>query len=246
MTQNGLTFECTRSIGEALRYSSGISSIEPFRIFVSSSSARFPFQKPWRSVKIVDAVDGDRRANRRVGFLESELILGIVLGQTDERREVAAGRAAGDDHEIGIRSVLAGVLLHPGQGFFAVAQMVGERRVRAQTVVRADADPAAGGELIHQWERLLAFVADDPTAAVDLEQDRAVRRPGAMAIDVEPEIDASLPVELDVADPLDLGMANRKRLEESAASERLGRSACRGPSGSSSRTRRPGRRLERA
>ena len=108
---------------------------------------------------------------------------GSFAVSADHRGEVAAGRAAGDADEVGVAAVLGDVLAHPGERALAVDEVLGPGGPRAQPVVDRDAHPALGGEVQHERQALLALVADDPGAAVDLEQHRrrAARRRSRVA-----------------------------------------------------------------
>ena len=86
---------------------------------------------------------------------------------------MAAGRAAGDDHEVGVDAVLVGVAPDPGQGRLEVDQVVGEGRAGAEPVVDVEAHPAVRRQVAQQRDALLALVADDPGPAVDLQDGRA-------------------------------------------------------------------------
>ena len=127
---------------------------------------------------------------------------------------MAAGRAAGDDHEVRIGAVLGAVLADPLDRALAVDQMVGERGTRAETVVGADADPAARREVAHERNALLVLAAQNPGAAVDLEERRTARHLGSRTVDVERErllVDAVVD---DVAHPFDAGMPHGQRQED--------------------------------
>ena len=63
--------------------------------------------------------------------------------------------------------------------------MIGKVRPGAPPVVGGDADPPPGGQVIHQRQRLLSLVPDDPATAVDLEQHRRLADAGARGVDVE-------------------------------------------------------------
>ena len=65
----------------------------------------------------------------------------------------------------------------------------GQRDRGREPVVGVDADPAVGGQVVDQRQALLALVADDPAAAVDLEDaGPPVARLGVVGLgDVEPE-----------------------------------------------------------
>jgi hypothetical protein len=109
-----------------------------------------------------------------------------------------------------------------------VDERVGERRARAQPVVGADADPAARGELEHERDALLVLAAEDPGAAVDLEDRRAVRRPVLPAVHVETDRPAALARVLDVADALDFGMGHGEGEEDAAPVDLGGESLLQG------------------
>src|SRR5262249_23126039 len=82
---------------------------------------------------------------------------------------------------------------------------------RAEAVVRAHAHPAARGEVAHERDALLVLAAEDPGAAVDLEERRTPARAGTGTVDVELQIATVHPRVGDVAHPLHLGMAAPER-----------------------------------
>ena len=82
---------------------------------------------------------------------------------------MAAGGAAGDAEEVGVAAVLVGVLTPPGDRPLAVDEVLGIPDLGRQPVVGVDPDPAVGGEVVEERDALLALVADDPAAAVDLQ-----------------------------------------------------------------------------
>ena len=66
--------------------------------------------------------------------------------------------------------------------------MVGERGARAEPVVGVEADPPVRGQVAEQRDALLALVADDPAAAVDLQDRRpplAGRRRGQVHVELQ-------------------------------------------------------------
>ena len=164
--------------------------------------------------EVVDAVERDAAAHRRVDVLEAGLVLRLVRGERDQRREVPAGGATGDDEEVGVRrrTPRRASRIHRDR-VLHVDERLRKRRARRR---------AGSPTLTHTQPRdarcsisgmpCSFFDADDPAAAVDLQQRRAAGRPVAPSIDVEAE-----PARcrrrsiLDVADPLDLGMAHRER-----------------------------------
>src|SRR5262249_18292585 len=75
-------------------------------------------------------------------------------------------------------------------------------------VVRAHAHPAARGEMAHERDALLVLAAEDPRAAVDLEERRTPARARAVTVDVELQVVAANPGVGDVAHPLHFGMAS--------------------------------------
>ena len=166
--------------------------------------------------EIVHAVERDAAAHRGVDVLEAGLVLGRVRGEGHERRQMAAGRAARDDHEVRIDTVLATVLPNPSQRPLEIDEMVGEGGARAQSVVRAHAHPATCGEMEHEGDALLVLAAEDPGTAVDLQERRAAARPGPRPVDVELEVAACDTRVGDVAHPLHLGVAPPERDDELA------------------------------
>ena len=65
--------------------------------------------------EVVHAVERDAGPHRGVHVLEAGLVGGIVGGERDQRREVSAGRAAGDDDEVRIDAVRRPLLADPAQ-----------------------------------------------------------------------------------------------------------------------------------
>ena len=163
--------------------------------------------------EVVDAVEGDARGDGGVGRLELGLVPGLVRGERHHRGEVAAGGAAGDADQVRVAAVLGDVLAHPGERALAVDQVLGPRRLRAQAVVDRDAHPTLGGEVQHEREALLALVADDPGAAVDLEQHRREPRLpcGGVArpVDVE-HVPLAVRAVLEVLDALDAAVVHQE------------------------------------
>ena len=164
--------------------------------------------------EVVDAVERHAARDRRVRALEAGLVLGVVGGEGHEGRQVAARRAARDHEEVGVGSVLRAVLADPLHGALAVDQVVGKGGARAQAIVRADAHPAARRQVAHERDALLVLAAEDPGAAVDLEQRRAAGGRGTRAVDVELQGHAARPGVGDVAHPLDVAMPDRERHED--------------------------------
>src|SRR4029450_9812944 len=111
----------------------------------------------------------------------------LIRGERDQGGEVAAGRAAGHHDEIWIDAVGGSLLTDPAQGVLEVDEWIGKRRARAEPVVRAHADPALRGEMLHEGQALLVLAAHHPAAAVDLEQRGTAGGAVAMAIHVEAE-----------------------------------------------------------
>ena len=136
---------------------------------------------------------------------------GIVRGQSGHRCEVPAGRAAGHEDDVRIGAVLGPVLAHPGEHLLHIDERIGE--LRAQPVVRADADPSAAREPVEERPRLAALVADAERPAVQVDE----RRPGARVrprpIHVE-QVRAPRVAVGDVRDSLDSRVRHRERPEE--------------------------------
>ena len=80
--------------------------------------------------------------------------------------------------------------------------MVGELRPRAQPVVGVDADPPVHREVVQQRDALLALVADDPAAAVDLQDagPQVARLRVGRLVDVEADLLLAVLRERDVAE----------------------------------------------
>ena len=165
-------------------------------------------------LEVVDAVEGDRGHDGCVGVLEAGLKRGVVRGERGKRRQVPAGRAARDRDPLRIHAQLVGVLAHPGDRALDVDHVLGQRRARAQPVVRVEADPAVRRHVVEQGDALLGARAEDPAAAVDLDhrgQALALRHALAGAVDVEANAPLLLRVEDDV--PLDLDVASPEHEE---------------------------------
>ena len=77
---------------------------------------------------VEDAVERDHRPHRRVDVLEPGLQLRIVGGEADERGEMTTRGATGDDHVVGVASVVRDVGADPRQRALAVEQVVGPGR----------------------------------------------------------------------------------------------------------------------
>ena len=144
---------------------------------------------------------------RCVDVFEPGLELGGVGREGEERGEVAAGRAAGHDDEVGIAPVLGDVLSDPAERELAVDELIGNRHARAEPVVGGHTHPALGGEVQHEREGLLALVADHPGAAVQLEEDRGAVHAALGPPDVEQVTPAAARRVLDVLDALDSTVA---------------------------------------
>jgi hypothetical protein len=169
--------------------------------------------------EVVDPVDRDECAYRRVDGFETGLESLVVRGEADHRGEVASGGASTDDDAVGVAAVLRDVLLHPRQRALAVDEMIGPRGARREAVVDGDTDPAVLRELVHERQPLLLLRSDHPRATVDLEQDRRGGRPlagdrSSRAVDVETMTAVVVVVVREVADPLDTG-TSRVREEHS-------------------------------
>ena len=88
--------------------------------------------------------------------------------------------------------------------------MVGERGPGTQPVVGAHAHPAARRQVQHERHGLLVLVADDPAAAVDLQQRRAACRVVLVPVDVE-VVPAPVGAVGDVLRALDLAKSHAER-----------------------------------
>ncbi len=135
--------------------------------------------------EVVDAVVGDRALDRGVRGLEPRLPRGVTRGQGREGAEVPAGGTPGDGEVARVAAVLSDVLAHPGDRLLHVDDVSGEGVARREPVVDGDADPALGGEVLHEGEALLVLLADGPPAAVHLEQHRGARGSSGRTVDVE-------------------------------------------------------------
>ena len=124
--------------------------------------------------EVVDAVVRDRQLDRGVGVLEAGLPLGCVRGEGGQRGQVAARGAAGDGDVVGVAAVGRDVLADPGDRLLDVDRVGREGVAGREPVVDRDADPALGGQVLHQRDALLVLGADRPAAAVHLEQHRRV------------------------------------------------------------------------
>ncbi|ATA28307.1 wax ester/triacylglycerol synthase family O-acyltransferase [Mycobacterium lepraemurium] len=74
---------------------------------------------------VVAPVHRHRSHHRGVGILEAGLVLRVVGSQRRQRTQMAAGRPAGDCHEVRITTVAGDVLLDPGQCALDVDDVVG-------------------------------------------------------------------------------------------------------------------------
>jgi hypothetical protein len=83
-----------------------------------------------------------------------------------------------------VDAVLVGVLAHPGDHLLHVDHRVGELR-RKQAVVGADAHPAVAGEPVEQVAGSESLAAEAEGSEVEVDERRAVRTVGAIAIEVE-------------------------------------------------------------
>ena len=99
-----------------------------------------------------------------------------------------------------------------------VDDVVGEGRPRAQPVVDVEADPAVAGEVVEQRDALLGATADDPAAAVDLDDRRArLARAGARRqVDVEEQRPVAVARELDPAPVADAARPQHQRRQDAA------------------------------
>ena len=178
--------------------------------------------QPGRAGEVVDAVVRHRDGDAGVGVLEAGLVRRVVGRDRGQRREVAAGGAAGDREVVGVAAVLRDVLADPRDRALHVDDLGGERVARGEPVVDRHADPALGGEVLHQRDALLVLVADRPAAAVDLEQHRGrpVAGAGGRPVDVE---QAALAVLGGVGDVLldhHVGVAHPERVDQPAPRRR--------------------------
>ena len=120
-----------------------------------------------------------------------------------------AGRAAGDDDEVGIAPVLGDVLLHPGDRPLDVDDLVGPGAARGEAVVERDAHPAALGEVPHERGALLLLAARHPRPAVHLDEHR---RAGVVGeVGPAPDVEVVPPPELAVGDVAGRGVAAAQR-----------------------------------
>ncbi len=113
---------------------------------------------------------------------------------------MAAGRAAGDGDVVGVAAVRRDVLADPVDRLLHVDGLGRPRVSRREPVVDRHADPALGGQVLHQRDALLLLLAEDPRAAVHLQQHRGVLDRLLGQVDVEVVAPAGL-AERDV--PLD-------------------------------------------
>ena len=149
-------------------------------------------------------------------MLEAGLERGVVRREGGHRSQVTAGGAARHEDHRRVGAVLVAVLAHPGDHLLDVDQVIGERRGRAQAVVRADAHPALAREAVDEGTRLAVLPAAAKRSAVQVDQRRAARRTGAMAVDIEQVRLPGVAV-ADVRQPLDVATADEERREQDAA-----------------------------
>jgi hypothetical protein len=163
--------------------------------------------RPWRGerrvapVAAVVAVEAHSGRDGGVDLLEPRLQVQFVRGQRQGRSEVGAGRAACDD-DLRSGTVFVPVLADPGDHLLGVDQVVGVPDGSAEPVVRTDAHPAVTREPVEQQARLVVLATAAKRSPVQMDEHRAVRRMGAVPVDVEQVPPAGIPV-LDVRDPLD-------------------------------------------
>ncbi len=115
-----------------------------------------------------------------------------VARERGHRRNVRARRIAGDRDEFGINAVLACVLTQPGHGAIRIVDVVRIGCARTQAVIGVGADPAERGEMIAERQPLLALVAENPCAAMDVHEPRPLAALRRAAVDVHGE-NASVP-----------------------------------------------------
>ena len=161
--------------------------------------------------EVVRAVHRDRGGHGRVDALEARLVSRVVLRQRHHRREVPAGRPAGDDDPRRVAAVLRDVRTDPRERQLGVDEVVGPPTAGAEPVVRGDAHPAGSRQPVHERSALCVLRADRPPTAVDLEQTGApvVERPRAVHVE---EVTAARAVGVpDVLDALDAAVAHQAR-----------------------------------
>lgn len=74
---------------------------------------------------------------------------------------------------------------HPGEHLLDVDQVIGEVCGRAQSVVRADAQPPLTREPVDKRKRLAVLLAADQRSPVQVHQHGAARGLGAMTVDIK-------------------------------------------------------------
>ena len=159
---------------------------------------------------VVVAVQGDGGNDRRVGVFETRLEGRIVHREGRERAQVRSGRSAGDEDLLRVAAVLACMVVHPRDRSLGVDQRIREGRVRAQSVVRLDAEPASAREVIHDRQALLILPAVGPRASVEVDQDGTVLRARSMNVEVEMVSDTAFTV-WEVSDVYDVAPAGQER-----------------------------------
>ena len=135
--------------------------------------------------QVVHAVVRHARPGRRVDVLEAGLVARVVRGEAEHRGEVPAGGTAGHRDERRVAAVRAMFSRTHASGALCVHEVGRARWRAARPVVGGDADPALRRQVPHQRDALLRLVADDPRAAVHLEQHGRARLRVLVTVDVE-------------------------------------------------------------
>ena len=177
--------------------------------------------QPGAAGEVVDPVVGDRHLHRGVDVLEAGLPLLAVGRERGQCAQVPTGGAAGDGDVVGVAAVCLDVLLDPGDRLLHVDDVGGEGVLGGEAVVDGHADPALGGQVLHQRDALLVLVADGPAAAVDLQQHRgALRRRVGRHVDVEEPASSGPVVVGDVLVDRHAGLAHAEGVDQLAPRHR--------------------------
>ena len=126
------------------------------------------------------AIDGDAAFDDVEGKAFS---FEVAIVDGDEGGELGAGGVAHDEHSCGVAAVLGDVVVDPAEGFGDVAEDGDHLDVGQNAVAGGDKDEAFVGEGLGLGLDA-GFVAGDPAAAVDPENDGEVVR-ALWRIDVE-------------------------------------------------------------
>ena len=139
--------------------------------------------------EVVDAVEGNRGGDRGVGVLEPGLEAGSPAVSAASAHRCPPAEPPVMQMKSGSAPYSAACSRTQAIARLTSTRWSGKVAARAQPVVDVEADPAVGGEVVEQRDALLGAGADDPAAAVDLDdrrpQARAAGRRSRGCVDVE-------------------------------------------------------------